>query len=283
MADLQYRGATAVVTGGARGIGRSIAHELAKRGTNVIIADLHEESAIETARELEQLGVSTLAHALDVSNVDAVEDMADRVFSRFGTVDILVNNAGVTMRPYRSIWEASQDDYQWMLNVNYLGVVNCVLAFVPRMREQSGRRHIVNTSSVATLSRNTGHAMYGASKAAVDAFSDTLREEFSDHGDDIGVTILYPGYITTSIAQTSEQSRNETNRSDKRPVVAYPHLDKKAPESFHSPLAPEAVGPMVLRSMDLDAPYCTTHPIEPAFMDERTRLVVAGYFPENKE
>lgn len=282
MAQMKYQGSTAVISGGARGIGRSIAHELASRGTNVVIADLHEESAVQTAEELKLMGVSTMAHALDVSNAEAVEELADHVFSRFGGVDILVNNAGVTMRPYRSIWEASLNDYRWMLDVNYLGIVNGVLAFVPRMRKQSGRRHIVNTSSMAPISRNTGHAMYGASKAAVDALSDTLREEFQDHGDDIGVTILYPGYITTSIAETSEQSRTQENRSDKRTVVAYPHMDKKPKESFHSPLAPEAVGPMVLRAMDADAPYCTTHRVEAAFLEARTRLIVAGYFPGNE-
>lgn len=281
MNRLTLEGATAVVTGGARGIGRSIAAELARSGANIVVADISRDAAEQTAEELAAFGVRTRGEAVDVSDADQVRELADRTFGDFGSVDVLVNNAGVTMRPFRAIWEASIDDYRWMLDVNYLGVVHGVLAFVPRMREQSNRRHIVNTSSAATISRNTGHAMYGAAKAAVDALSDTLREEFRDHGDDIGVTVLYPGFITTTIAQTSELTRPVENRSDERHVVEYPHLDKRAPESFHVPLAPENVGPMLLRALAVNAPYCTTHQFTTDFLDARAQAVAAGYFPES--
>lgn len=281
MNRMNYQGATAVVTGGARGIGRSIATEFARRGSNVVVVDLNAGVAAATAADLRALGVKSEGHGLDVTDASGMVELARHVQTSFGPVDLLVNNAGVTMRPYRAIWEASIDDYRWMLDVNFMGVVHGVLAFVPQMRAAGGRRHIVNTSSVATISRNTGHAMYGASKAAVDALSDTLREELIDHGDDIGVTILYPGYVTTTIAETSESSRSAENNSAGRDVVAYPHLDKKTAESFHSPLAPERVGAMVLRAIDSNAPYCTTHQMDSGFFDARTRNVLAGHFPEN--
>ncbi|MFV2178563.1 SDR family NAD(P)-dependent oxidoreductase [Actinomadura sp. LOL_016] len=258
MSSMQWRGAVVVVTGAASGIGRSIARSAAARGSRVVVADVEGDLAVKTAEEIAGEGGTAIGVRADVTDPESVQDMADRAFGEYGRVDVLCNNAGVTMRPFRAIWDASLADFRWMMEVNYFGIVNGLHAFLPRMREQDGRRHIVNTSSMATLSEVPGHGMYTASKAAVDGISDVLRAEFADQGDDIGVTVLYPGTVVTRIG-TSERLRDAADRSEARGVRPYER--KNAGQQQHEQaIDADEVGPMVLRAVEAGAPYCLTHP-----------------------
>ncbi|KAH6999308.1 hypothetical protein EDB80DRAFT_555794, partial [Ilyonectria destructans] len=187
----------AVVTGAGGGIGRSIALSLAEAGCDVLVADIDLEAAEVVAGEIEALGRRGIAMKVDVTRSDDVKAMADRAYSEFSNVTVLVNNAGVTMRPFRAIWDSSEADFKWMMEVNFFGVQNGVAAFVPRMLETPGRKHIVNTSSMATLIDPAGHGAYNAAKSAVDGLSNSLRNEVEE--EDIGVTIVYPGRVDTRI------------------------------------------------------------------------------------
>lgn len=257
MTEFPYSGSVAVVTGAGGGIGESIALSLARRGCRVVVSDI-EPAACERVRDrIVGEGQLAIAHAADVSDSAAVQAVADRTIAEFGRVDILCNNAGVTMRPFRSVWDASLEDFKWMMEINYFGVVNGLHAFLPHMLGREGRRHVVNTSSMATLAKPVGHGMYTASKAAVDALSDVLRNEFLDQGEDIGVTVLYPGKIRTRIG-TSERLRPVGDRSEGRDIREYPKRNLTG--EMMAELDPEVVGPMVLRAIDLNEPYCLTHP-----------------------
>jgi NAD(P)-dependent dehydrogenase (short-subunit alcohol dehydrogenase family) len=161
-----------------------------------------------------------------------------------------------------------------MMRINYFGVVNGISEFLPRMQAQGTKGHIVNTSSMATLSSNPGHAMYTAAKAAVDGLSIVLRDELEEQGYDIGVTVLYPGQVTTRIG-TSERLRPESDRSDTRHVKAYERRD--AGHAHNTPLAPEAVGDMVIRAVELNLPYVLTHPAPSDVLRERVAAWEAGY------
>lgn len=193
---------TAVVTGGGSGIGRGLARALAEAGMNVVVADIEAESAEAVAREVEDRGRTALAVQVDVSSYGDVERLADLTYDAFGSADVLCNNAGVfLMGP---VADMTVDDWRWVFDVNLMGVVHGVHAFLPRMREQ-GAGHILNTSSVAGLGAG---GIYGASKSAVLALSETLHQELAPMG--IGASsVLCPGNVSSRIlgAQRNRPAR----------------------------------------------------------------------------
>lgn len=265
--------AVSFVTGAGGGMGESIARELAARGGLVVVADIEKDAADRVARSIVSHGGQAEAKQVDVGDAQAVQTVADDVFLRHGRVDILVNNAGVSMRPLRALWDASVADFEWMMRINYFGVVNGIRSFVPRMRAQGTRGHVVNTSSVVTLDETPGHGMYAASKAAVDGISEVLRAEFEDLGDPIGVTVLYPGQVATRIA-TSERLRDAPDRSEARGVKPYRQVRPMA--AYQKSIEPELVGPMVLDAIEQNRPYCLTHPAPLKTLERRLRDYAAG-------
>jgi NAD(P)-dependent dehydrogenase (short-subunit alcohol dehydrogenase family) len=198
--DLEGR--TAVVTGGGSGIGRALVLALAEEGTNVVVADIEADAAAAVAGEAAELGVQALAITTDVADRDSVTALADASFDRFGGVHILCNNAGVlVMGP---ITDMIVEDWEWILSVNVMGVVYGIHAFLPPMLAQGEPGHILNTASVAAFG---GEGIYGTSKAAVLAISQSLHSELEPAG--IGVTALCPGTISSQIlgAQRNRPAR----------------------------------------------------------------------------
>src|SRR5260221_1779849 len=185
-------GRTAVVTGAGSGIGRAIVLALAGAGANVVVADIEDDAAETVAKEAEALGVESLAVHVDVADTASVEALADAAFERFGSVHVLCNNAGVFLMGETK--DFIVDDWRWVLSVNVIGVVNGIHAFLPRMIEQGGPAHIVNTGSVASFG---GGGPYGASKAAVLSITESLHGELAQHG--IGASVLCPANINSRI------------------------------------------------------------------------------------
>jgi NAD(P)-dependent dehydrogenase (short-subunit alcohol dehydrogenase family) len=139
--------------------------------------DIEEDVARKVAAECAEFGVKSFGRKADVSKLEEIQALADAAYNEFGSVEILVNNAGVTLRPFRAHWETSPKDWNWIFSVNFFGVLNGHLAFVPRMIEPPGEKHIVNTSSAASLYDIVGHAAYSATMAACDTLSNNAREE----------------------------------------------------------------------------------------------------------
>lgn len=274
MSGIDFAAANAVVTGAGSGIGRSIAEELARHGARVLIADINSTAAEEVAAGIRNGGGSASARAVDVADLESVRSLADAAFSLFGRVDILCNNAGVTWSTTRAVWDATPDDFRWLMDVNYFGVVHGILAFVPCMRAQPGHKHLVNTSSMVTLSATPGHGPYTASKHAIDGLSEVLREELRDAGDDFGVTLLHPGVISTGIRRNSAAVRSGG-------VSAEDGEDYRSSRSLdlphHRPKDPADVGAQVLEAIRADDPYCLTHDAPVAEIDERRDRWIAGY------
>lgn len=272
-AKRDFQGAT-VVTGAGSGIGRSIAMALAARGLGVVVADVEDDTAEAVADEIRKSGNRAIGHSVDVRDRDAMESMADRAEAEFGPVSVLVNNAGVTLRPFRASWDTSDEDFRWIMDVNFWGVVNGHMAFVPRMRNGSGERHIVNTASTAAIHPYAGHAAYSASKGAVDAFSIAVRAELKTQG--IGLSVLYPGPIKTRIT-SSDRLRPESGASGSSSVrpwsdyidstrsnlVETADVGGELPHRASTPhdiIDSDAVGEIVLDGIDDDRPYILTHP-----------------------
>jgi 3-oxoacyl-[acyl-carrier protein] reductase len=188
-------GRIAIVTGGARGIGRAISQQLAQRGANVVIADRLIDQAEQTAQELsEATGQRTFPVPLDVSDHESARSMAEKVLAEFGRIDILVNNAGITRD--NLIMRMDESDWDAVININLKGAYNCVKAVLrPMMKQRYGR--IVNISSVSGLAGQAGQANYSASKAGLIGFTKAVAREVASR--QITVNAVAPGFIPTAL------------------------------------------------------------------------------------
>ena len=193
---LDLNGKVAVITGAASGIGRALSRSLAGRGCNVALADVDEAGLEETALLL-GAAVTVSRHRLDVSEKQAIAAFPQAVIERHGHVDVLVNNAGVAlMGAFEQVDEA---DFDWLLAVNFHGVVRMTRAFLPHLKARP-EAQLVNLSSLFGLIAPPGQSAYAASKFAVRGFSEALRHELAAPKSRVGVTVVHPGGVKTSIA-----------------------------------------------------------------------------------
>lgn len=192
MNDLNQK--VAVVTGAASGIGLGIAARLAGEGMRLVLADIDGESLDRAVEHLSASGFEVMAWQTDVSNPGSVDDLATATLERFGAVHVVCNNAGVlALGP---AWEIGHDVWEWVVGVNFMGVVNGVRTFVPHLLRQ-GEGHIVNTASMAGLLASGFTAPYTATKHAVVGLSECLFHELKGTG--IGVSVVCPGFIKTRL------------------------------------------------------------------------------------
>ncbi|WP_066900104.1 SDR family NAD(P)-dependent oxidoreductase [Mycolicibacterium houstonense] len=196
-ADLTDR--VVVVTGAGSGIGREVALLCARRHARLALCDLSERALDGTAEMAEKLGAEVLTCHVDVSDADSMSSFADAAFEHFGQVDLLVNNAGVGL--VGGFLDTNVKDWQWLINVNLMGVVHGCNSFLPRMIRSGRGGHVVNLSSAAGLLANPQLTAYSATKFAVLGLSEALRMELKPHR--IGVTAVCPGIINTAITQNS--------------------------------------------------------------------------------
>jgi len=231
----EFRGRVAVVTGAASGIGLALSRRFAAEGMKVVMADI-EKDALEHARsELEASGTEVIAVRTDVSVVDDLSALAEATLTAFGKVHVLCNNAGVFAGG--TLWEAPRSDFEWTFGVNVWGMLYGVRAFVPIMLEQNEPAHIVNTVSMAGLTRGPFAGAYYMSKHAALALSETLFLELEALQAPIHVSALCPELINTGI---SSADRN-------RP----PHLKRAEGEGAGAgSVAEEAIKELILQGLD---------------------------------
>jgi NAD(P)-dependent dehydrogenase (short-subunit alcohol dehydrogenase family) len=198
---MRIAGRTAIVTGAAGGIGRAIARSLAGHGCHLALADVNEAGLAETRSLLLAKGLRVSLHRLDVSDADAVAAFPAAVAAEHGGVDILVNNAGVALGG--TFEQVSPADFEWLFAINFWGVVRMTRAFLPVLRASDDAR-LVNLSSLFGLIAPPGQSAYAASKFAVRGFSEALRHELA--GSNVGVSIVHPGGVATSIAKNARRS-----------------------------------------------------------------------------
>lgn len=190
-------GRVAIITGGARGIGRAITEALAARGADVVIADIQEELAQTTANEIaNQFGKRTLAVKVNVADYNSAKEMVDAALEKFGQVDILVNNAGVTRDTL--IMRMNEADWDIVLDINLKGAFNCCKAVVRQMMKQRYGR-IVNISSVSGQAGQVGQANYSASKAGLIGLTKALARELASR--QITVNAVAPGFVPTTLTE----------------------------------------------------------------------------------
>jgi NAD(P)-dependent dehydrogenase (short-subunit alcohol dehydrogenase family) len=197
-----YNNATAIITGGASGIGRSLGKALAKRGSRVVLADIQLEMAQDVAKEIESSGGSATAAKLDVTDAQAVNTLLQNTFEEHGRVDYMFNNAGIAING--NFHDFTLTDWQRCIDINLLGVVHGVYAAYPIMAQQ-GFGHIINTASIAGIFPWPMNIAYTATKHAVVGLTTSLRAELAHSG--ITTSVFCPGPIQTAILEDGADSK----------------------------------------------------------------------------
>lgn len=194
------------ITGAGSGIGRATAVAMADRGARLALSDVNEAGLNETLSVCQQRGVTCKATVLDVSDRDAVYAWAEDTRKTFGKVNVIINNAGVSLGGI--IEDLDYEDFEWIMNINFWGVVYGTKAFLPYLRE-SGDGHVVNISSLFGLMAMPGSGAYNASKFAVRGFTEALAEELSIDNAPVKVTSVHPGGVDTNIARGGRVTANK--------------------------------------------------------------------------
>lgn len=208
--DMRLSDRTAVITGAASGIGRAVAVSLARRGCRLVLTDVNEAGLEETARLAS--GVPVTTHRLDVADKEAIKAFAEQV----PRLDLLVNNAGVAVGG--TFEQVREEDFEWLFDINFWGVVRMTRAFLPKLRASDDAR-IVNLSSVFGLVAPPEQSAYAASKFAVRGFSESLRHELE--GSNVGVTVVHPGGVATAIADSARVPDGATTEEIERRRKAF--------------------------------------------------------------
>ncbi|HNG11284.1 MAG TPA: SDR family oxidoreductase [Agitococcus sp.] len=191
-------GKIVVVTGAGSGIGRALALQLAAQGAQLALCDVNETNLQKTVDIAAAHGVKVYSAVLDVSKREAFQTFADNVARALGNASVVINNAGVALS--QNVEAMNRQDFEWVLNINFWGVVNGCEAFLPQLRQQKDA-HIVNISSIFGIIGVPSQSAYNASKFAVKGFTEALRQELN--GSNIHVTCVHPGGIKTNIARNA--------------------------------------------------------------------------------
>ena len=266
-----FAGKTAVVTGAASGIGLGIAKALAGAGMNMVLADLRPGPLEEARKAIESLGVKAIAVPVDVSDPDSVAAVAKAAAQAFGKLHIAVNNAGVAMHGTK-LELVTPEEWNWAFGVNVMGVTNGIRSFVPMIRAHGEGGHVVNTGSMSSFFVREGREQgaYAATKYAVAAISEALEQELKDTG--IGVSILCPGAVTTSIFDSAATRPDRFGGAYRRPT-------QEALKSAFTTgsLDPVVVGQRVLQAIRDEDFYILTHTNERAAVKARLDRIIAAF------
>jgi NAD(P)-dependent dehydrogenase (short-subunit alcohol dehydrogenase family) len=248
------RGKTAVITGGAAGLGRAMAEAFLAEGCDrLVLADVEMPVLEATSAALRAKGATVVPVRCDVARGEEIEALAERAFGEFGRVDVLCNNAGVSTGG--PLWLQTEADWRWVLGVNLWGVIHGVRVFVPRMIAQGGEGHVVNTASMAGLVAPPFMGIYNVTKQGVVALSETLHKDLALAGAEVKVSVLCPGFVRTGIA---ESERNRPDGSG-NPVMANHPMQEMAKAAVAGGIDPALVGRAVAQAILQERFYILTH------------------------
>jgi NAD(P)-dependent dehydrogenase (short-subunit alcohol dehydrogenase family) len=203
-------GQVAVVTGGASGIGFALCEQFAKAGLHVVMSDVDHDALTVSAGRLADAPGRVLGVRADVTSPEDVGALAERTLAEFGRVDVVCNNAG-TVGKNMPMWEFERVEWEWIMAVDFWGVIHGISAFVPHLVAQ-GHGHVVNTASMAALTTVALNGPYNAAKHAVLSLSETLAADLRTQGVDVGVTVVCPGPTRTRLMTEGPRERPERYR-----------------------------------------------------------------------
>ena len=252
----KFEGRTAVISGGAEGIGLSIAKALGEQKMNIVLADIDEKNLLKSAAELESLGIPVLAALLDVADEMQWKSVAEKAVERFGKVHMVVNNAGVG-GDSGPIEDQETEGWQWALGVNLMGVVYGAKVMTPLIKDHGEGGWILNVASMAGMGGVPYSGVYTASKAAVVALSESWAAELKDKR--IGVSVLCPAFVQTRIYD-SERNRPDKYKSENYQIENESSFSKQTKQMVKDGIDVSIVGKRVVEAINHGELYIFTHP-----------------------
>jgi short-subunit dehydrogenase len=238
------RGAAAAVTGAASGIGRALALELAARGSDLALADRDEAGLQMVAAEIAKAGPRKVTlHRVDIGDPGQVADFAQAAISAHPALNIVVNNAGVAL--LGQFTEIDQAQFDWLMNINFWGVVHSTRAFLPHLSRQ-GAAHIVNLSSIFGIVAPPGQTAYAAAKFAVRGFSESLRHELQMANSPVRLLVVHPGGVATNIARNSRSGTGLADNAQRAEMID--RFDKVAKTT------PQAAALRIIKGIEKNKP-----------------------------
>lgn len=265
-------GKAAFVTGGASGIGLALGRGFAEAGMQVMLADIEAEALAVAVKSLQRFGV-VRGVSCDVSDPGSVETAAQAAYAAFGNVHVVCNNAGVGARG--GIDNISLDNWRWVFDVNVMGVLHGIRAFLPHIRSHGEGGHFVNTASMAGIAAGQWFNAYGASKHAVVSMSEGLAAQLKPLG--IGVSVLCPEFVRTNIA-ASERNRPVRYGPKQRIEPGSPAeaVLAQVAARVEAGIDPIEVAARVVAAIKADELYVFTHPGMRAAIEKRLNAILTA-------
>jgi len=262
-------GKVAFITGGASGMGLGMARAFAGEGMKLMLADVNEVRLGAAEQEFKDQGIDIATIICDVSKLEQVNAAADATIEYFGKVHVLCNNAGINVGG--TYEELSQQDWDWVIAVNQLGVQYGISAFLPKIKAHGEGGHIVTTSSMAGMvNAGPGWAPYNASKFAVVVMNEVLYSELKETN--IGVSVLCPGAVATNIIEAADSRPSNFGSSGDKPVIA-----GDVAELLEHGLDPDVVGKLVLEGIQEEQFYLFTDPRMFKAVERRFERIQRGF------
>lgn len=278
----EFTGKTAVVTGAASGMGLAFAQRFAAEGMNVVLADIEEEALNAELTRLRQAERNVLGVVVNTMRREALEELRDRTIAEFGNVHILVNNAGVaggqdvglnadgSIRP---AWDVPDSTWEWIMGVNFWGVLYGIQVFVPHMLAHGEDGHIVNTASLAGLM--PGGGAYSVSKHAVLSLTEGLYQQFQMLGANLSASVLCPGFVNTNIGSAERNKPAEFGSASQRTAEQDAAIDAM----LGGGMDPNQVADLVFDSIVEQRCYILPHPAWDDVVRGRVEHVLARGAP----
>lgn len=274
-----FEGRVAVVTGAASGIGRAYADRCARAGMKVVLADVEEGALAKAEAELRAGGTPVLAVKTDVSKPDQVQALADQAVKAFGGVHLVFNNAGVSDTSGK-IWERPYADWEWVMGVNFYGVLHGIRTFTPILLAQNVEGHIVNTASTAGLVFSV-LGIYSVTKHAIVSLSEALYLDLKSAGAKVGVSVVCPSWVKTNILTSARNRPAELHTPEKPPTPAeiarYQAIQKLLAEGG----SPDFIADCAFDAIQSGQFYVVPSPESKADVASRMQAIMNGGFPLN--
>lgn len=266
-----FNGKTAVITGGASGIGLGLAEHCAGLGMNVVLGDIQQDALDQAVEKVAQHQTNVIGVITDTTVKTSVNNLLQQATDAYGNVHLVFNNAGVTAgnSPSKAVWERSDEEWNWVMGVNFYGVLYGVQTFIPHMLEHGEESYIVNTASLAAVVPMGGS--YGVSKHGVLALTEGLQFDLEYRGANIHAGVLCPGAVDTQIF----------NAERNRPGVKQTQADTKSSryQAAKAKLAkgksPAEIADYVFTAMANKQFYMLPHPAWDDFVSSRTTQILA--------
>jgi len=270
-----FEGKTAVITGGASGIGRALADRFAAARMNVVLADIEEDALAKAVREIEERQVRALGVVTNTMRKESIAALAERAIAEFGRIHVLCNNAGVatTGRAGRAVWELPDSDWDWVMGVNFYGVLYGLQAFVPHMLEHGEPGHIVNTASLAGVL--SGGGPYAVSKHGVLALTEGLQRDLTLRGAAVNASVLCPGMVRTRIFAAERNRPEDVGAAHEEPDDAARQMTAAMEAMLNRGKEPADVAEIVFESIAENRFYILPHPAWDEFVRNRVESILA--------